>query len=334
MDALEAKTVAPAERRRPFARRTVVGLLAPLTLVPLACDLADSDSIARPYLPRSAHQAYGYSLIQARLTQSALGRDWLAAAEQALAQPAAVALPHAANVSFDASTAAAWGYRISAGAGQRVRAEIRVDADERVATFVDVFRVDGAALSHIASAPPQPALADAPAGHAVEWQVLEPGDYILRVQPELLQSGAAHIEIGAAPLLAFPVSGLDRRAIQSGFGAARDGGARAHRGVDIFAERGTNAVAAVDAWVSRVDTTPRGGNVVWLQPLLGDLRLYYAHLDTQLVTPGQFVQSGEVVGTVGNTGNAQTTPPHLHFGVYLRRRGMRGGATDPTNFLH
>jgi murein DD-endopeptidase MepM/ murein hydrolase activator NlpD len=52
------------------------------------------------------------------------------------------------------------------------------------------------------------------------------------------------------------------------------------------------------------------------------------------VTPGQFVQSGEVVGTVGNTGNARTTPPHLHFGVYLRRRGMRGGATDPTNFLH
>jgi murein DD-endopeptidase MepM/ murein hydrolase activator NlpD len=334
VDALEAKTVASAPRIRPFVRRTFVGLLAPLTLLPLACDLADSESIARPYLPRSAHQAYGYSLIQARLTQSALGRDWLAATERALGQPAVVALPHAVDVSFDASTAAAWGYRLSGRAGQRIRAEIGVDAVERVETFVDVFRVDGDAIAHIASAPPQPAFAEGPPKHTVEWQVLEPGDYILRVQPELLRSGSVHVEIDAAPLLAFPVTGLDWRAIQSGFGADRDGGARAHRGVDIFAQRGTNAVAAVDAWVTRVDSTARGGNVVWLQPLFGEMRLYYAHLDTQLVAPGQFVQSGEVVGTVGNTGNARTTPPHLHFGVYLRRRGMGGGATDPTYFLH
>ena len=45
--------------------------------------------------------------------------------------------------------------------------------------------------------------------------------------------------------------------------------------------------------------------------------------------PGQFVTAGEVVGTVGNTGNAITTPPHLHFGVYVRRRGAR----DPVAFL-
>jgi peptidoglycan LD-endopeptidase LytH len=334
VDAPEAKIVASLRRRPPFARRTIVALLAPLTLIPLACDLADSDSIGRPYLPRSAHQAYGYSLIQARLTQAALGRDWLTAGEQALEQPAVVALPHAADVGFDASTAAAWGYRISGRAGQRIRAEVRVEALERVEMFVDVFRVNAGALAHIATAPPTPALAEGAEKHAVEWQVLEPGDYIVRVQPELLRAGAVRVEIRAAPLLAFPVTGVDRRAIQSGFGAERDGGARVHRGVDIFAPRGTNAVAALDAWVSRVDTTSRGGNVVWLQPLFGEMRLYYAHLDTQLVKPGQFVQSGEVVGTVGNTGNARTTPPHLHFGVYLRRRGMRGGATDPTDFLH
>lgn len=89
----------------------------------------------------------------------------------------------------------------------------------------------------------------------------------------------------------------------------------------------------MDAFVTRVETTARGGNVVWLEPLFGDLRLYYAHLDTQLVRPGDFVLAGEPVGTVGNTGNAITTPPHLHFGVYLRRRGMRGGAQDPYPFL-
>jgi murein DD-endopeptidase MepM/ murein hydrolase activator NlpD len=77
-----------------------------------------------------------------------------------------------------------------------------------------------------------------------------------------------------------------------------------------------------------------GGKVVWLQPLFGNMRLYYAHLDTQLVERGQFVLAGEPVGTVGNTGNAITTPPHLHFGVYVRQPGMRGGAQDPYRFLH
>jgi murein DD-endopeptidase MepM/ murein hydrolase activator NlpD len=134
-------------------------------------------------------------------------------------------------------------------------------------------------------------------------------------------------------LLGFPVDGVDARAIWSGFGAERDGGRRAHRGVDIFAPRGTPALAAIDGWVTRVETTRVGGNVVWLQPLLGTMRIYYAHLDEQWVRPGDFVRAGQAVGTVGNTGNARTTPPHLHFGVYVRRQGMRGGARDPAEFL-
>jgi murein DD-endopeptidase MepM/ murein hydrolase activator NlpD len=82
-----------------------------------------------------------------------------------------------------------------------------------------------------------------------------------------------------------------------------------------------------------VDATPRGGNIVWLQPLFGNMRLYYAHLDQQFVERGQFVLAGERIGSVGNTGNARTTPPHLHFGVYVRQRGVRGGARDPVIFL-
>ncbi|RYZ28641.1 MAG: M23 family metallopeptidase, partial [Chitinophagaceae bacterium] len=57
--------------------------------------------------------------------------------------------------------------------------------------------------------------------------------------------------------------------------------------------------------------------------------LYYAHLDEQLVREGQTVKKGEVVGLVGNTGNAKTTPPHLHFGIY----GF-GGAVDPHPFVN
>ena len=82
-----------------------------------------------------------------------------------------------------------------------------------------------------------------------------------------------------------------------------------------------------------METTRVGGNVVWLQPLLGNMRLYYAHLDAQYVERGQFVLAGEPIGAVGNTGNAATTPPHLHFGVYVRKPGVRGGARDPVAFL-
>jgi murein DD-endopeptidase MepM/ murein hydrolase activator NlpD len=304
-----------------------------VAFLPIACDPAGSESISRSYWPRSAHQAYGHSLAQSRLTESALGRDWLAAAEQALASPVAVTLAYDGESPFDAGTALAWGYRVTGSAGQRLAAIVRLTAVERVEVFVDLFRMDGGSPVHVASAAPLPVGAAESGEQRIEWQVLEPTDYIVRIQPELLRSGSVHVSIRAEPLLAFPVTGLDMRAIQSGFGAERDGGARAHRGVDIFAARGTDAVAAVDGWVTRVDATRRGGNVVWLTPLFGDLRLYYAHLDTQLVEAGQFVRAGDVIGTVGNTGNAATTPPHLHFGVYVRRAGQRGGATDPVSFL-
>ena len=322
---------APRHERR-LRRLLLPPACALLGLLPMACDPAGSESVARSYWPRSAHQAYGHSLAQARLTQSALGRDWLAAAERALASPVAVTPPFSADEPFEAAAATAWGYRVAGRAGQRLVAEIRVTAAERVEVFVDLFRLDSGNPVHVASAAPPASGSVAAATQRVEWHVLEPADYILRVQPELLRTGTVRVTLQAEALLAFPVTGLDTHSIQSGFGAERDGGTRAHRGVDIFAARGTDAVAAVDGWVTRVDSTRRGGNVVWLQPVFGDLRLYYAHLDSQLVEAGQFVRRGEVIGTVGNTGNAVTTPPHLHFGVYVRRPGQRG-ATDPVDFL-
>jgi len=309
-------------------------LCAGLVLTPVACDRADSELTVSSYLPRTAHQAYGHALAQTSLAQTALGRDWLAAAERALAEPQPVFTPFESTGSFEVGKAAALGYSFSVEAGQRVAIQVIVHSVEPLEAFIDVFRVSGRDRTHIASAAPMSAGGTPDAERRIELEVFEAGEYVLRVQPELLRGGDYEVGIRSEPVLAFPVSGHDSRAIQSGFGAERDAGARAHRGVDIFAARGTLALAATDAWVSRVDTTRRGGNVVWLQPLFGNMRLYYAHLDTQSVERGQFVQAGDIVGTVGNTGNAITTPPHLHFGVYLRRRGRRGGARDPYDFLN
>ena len=55
----------------------------------------------------------------------------------------------------------------------------------------------------------------------------------------------------------------------------------------------------------------------------------WVHLDEQLVEPGQWVEPGDVVGRVGNTGNARTTPPHLHFAIYAEGQGP----IDPDPFL-
>jgi SH3-like domain-containing protein len=98
--------------------------------------------------------------------------------------------------------------------------------------------------------------------------------------------------------------------------------------VDIFAPRGTPVVAATDGEVRRADTTAIGGRVVWLRDAHRRQSLYYAHLETILAPTGTRVRVGDTLGLVGNTGNARTTPPHLHFGIYSR------GPIDPWHHLY
>lgn len=95
------------------------------------------------------------------------------------------------------------------------------------------------------------------------------------------------------------------------WGFPRSGG-RSHQGVDIFAPRGTPLYAVADGTVARLSNGALGGLGLHLVDDAGD-RYYYAHLDTIAVARGQRVRAGDVVGTVGNTGNARTTPAHLHW---------------------
>jgi hypothetical protein len=110
------------------------------------------------------------------------------------------------------------------------------------------------------------------------------------------------------------------------FGAARDGGARHHEGVDIFAPRSTPVLAVVDGRAVYRENR-LGGKTVWLNA--PGASYYYAHLDRAAITGTERVRAGDVLGYVGNTGNAATTVPHLHFGVY--RWGK--GAIDPLPLL-
>jgi murein DD-endopeptidase MepM/ murein hydrolase activator NlpD len=117
-----------------------------------------------------------------------------------------------------------------------------------------------------------------------------------------------------------PVQGVSLRNVRDTFGAPRPGD-RKHQGVDIFAPRGTPVVSATRGIVSRVGENSLGGTVVWVLGPGGDSH-YYAHLDSVAnIQAGQRIAAGEVLGRVGDTGNARGTPPHLHYGIYRRMSG-------------
>jgi len=97
------------------------------------------------------------------------------------------------------------------------------------------------------------------------------------------------------------------------WGAPRSGG-RTHQGVDMIASRGTPLVAIEDAVVTRIGNGGLGGKTVWLRSDTGH-SYYYAHLDgwASGLSTGDHLDVGELLGYVGNTGNAVYTVPHLHF---------------------
>lgn len=112
------------------------------------------------------------------------------------------------------------------------------------------------------------------------------------------------------------------------WGAPRGNG-RKHEGVDIFAKRGTPVVSNTDAVVIKIGNNRIGGQSVSLWGA-GGLVHYHTHLhDYGDIALYQYLPKGTVIGYVGNTGNAKTTPPHLHYGIYT----ANGKAINPYPLL-
>jgi murein DD-endopeptidase MepM/ murein hydrolase activator NlpD len=130
-----------------------------------------------------------------------------------------------------------------------------------------------------------------------------------------------------------PVKGVNTQQIADTFGAPRPGG-RQHEGQDIFAPKGTPIYSATEGLVWRIGVGELGGLYVYvLGP--GGRRYYYAHLDAHAegLEQGQEVSPQTLLGYVGNTGNARTTPPHLHFGVYGNWLSGDERVIDPLTLL-
>jgi murein DD-endopeptidase MepM/ murein hydrolase activator NlpD len=125
----------------------------------------------------------------------------------------------------------------------------------------------------------------------------------------------------------FPVYGSEATAADD-FGAARPIGA--HEGNDVFAPFGAPVLAVTDGELFNVGTLPISGNRLWLRSKAGD-EFFYAHLSafSPAAVNGRRVKAGEVLGFTGNTGNAEPTPPHVHFEIHPGG----GDAIDPHAIL-
>ena len=131
-----------------------------------------------------------------------------------------------------------------------------------------------------------------------------------------------------------PVEGVKTADVTDTWGAARAGG-RFHEGQDIFASAGTPIYSATEGFVYRVGSAPLGGNIVTVVGAAGH-RYYYAHLQSFAngLQEGQYVTPDTLLGFVGNTGNARSTPPHLHFGIYVGDENpCNWNAIDPLPFI-
>ena len=135
----------------------------------------------------------------------------------------------------------------------------------------------------------------------------------------------------------FPLLGAGDYA--SGFGAARDGGRRQHMGVDLMAPQLTPIVAVADGVVSRIRHSDGSAGMYIMIDHDDGWSSWYLHLNNDSydtddgrglgirpgLEEGAEVEAGELIGWVGDSGNAETTAPHLHFELH----DADGRAIDP-----
>jgi peptidoglycan LD-endopeptidase LytH len=128
--------------------------------------------------------------------------------------------------------------------------------------------------------------------------------------------------------ISMPLANVRKQQIADTWGAPR-GTNRTHEGQDIFAAKGTPILSATSGYVYNIGENNLGGQTVSVIGRGGRV-YYYAHLDAYApqLKEGDWVTTRTVLGYVGTTGNAQGTPPHLHFGIYAS-----GGAINPLPLL-
>jgi murein DD-endopeptidase MepM/ murein hydrolase activator NlpD len=277
-------------------------------------------SVPRLFSKKTPHEKYAEKLDDTNQEETPAGRQWLAASKTALQDPQTVELPYKQLGVFGADKPRALGLKFKAKRGEKLTFTVTRKANIPFVLYADLFKQEGPETIFLHSADT--------AASTFSIDADEASSYVLRLQPELFRTGEYTLSISVGPSLAFPVAG-NKAKTGSFWGDSRDGGKRNHEGIDIFAPKSTPVVASADGVVTGVKEIGIGGKVIWLRLTNRNITLYYAHLDKQLVSEGQYVKKGDTLGLVGNTGNAKYTPAHLHFGIYTY-----SGPMDPLPFVN
>ena len=125
---------------------------------------------------------------------------------------------------------------------------------------------------------------------------------------------------GFVPNAVFPVARPFSTPLINSYGFDRARGtadSHWHEGIDIFGPLGTDLLAAEAGTITKIGNGRLGGRTVWLTGVSGS-KWYYAHLHgfAPGLTIGQKVEAGDVIGYLGDSGNARGTPPHLHLEIH------------------
>ncbi|MBA2935808.1 M23 family metallopeptidase [Sphingomonas sp. CGMCC 1.13654] len=123
--------------------------------------------------------------------------------------------------------------------------------------------------------------------------------------------------------LVLPVQGVQASALHDDWGEARGDGTRVHHAIDIMAPTGTPVLAAADGTIEKLFQSKLGGTTIYERSTDGGIVYYYAHLDRYAPTlvEGQAVKAGQQIATVGSTGDAAPSAPHLHFEIHRMAPG-------------
>lgn len=299
-------------------------------LLILSDDGGERADIVNDSSPATSWSNYLSLLNDRSLAGSLVADRWRRAAEEAVLHAVPIDPPYREAVSIGSEEEWAIGLRVELLRGQSLALSVDGNGQDIGETlFLDVLEVDrrfGGFSTPVA----QSRTHTTGRGEALGFVADRDGSYLLRLQSEPLRDVSFTLRVERRPGYLFPVEGSSADDIWSVFGDARGGGRRIHHGIDIFAPRGTILRAATDAYVARVGTRSLGGRIVTLYDQEREIYLYYAHLNDWLVEEGSFVRAGDPIGTVGNSGNARYTPPHLHIGLY---DGWWSRPIDPWNFF-
>ena len=268
----------------------------------------------------SPYESYVKSLETSGISKSSMGKKWISSGQNALLKPnESVKFPFKSEIFFREITPSAIAYSMKYVENAKLTFRINSKGKDNDGVYVDIFE-NNPTKSQIKNFYVKDTI--------FVYENNNTQNLILRIQPQLLVNQYVTIEIIENPKLAFPVKNGANKDIQSFWGVERDGGQRRHEGVDIFNKKGTPILAVKDGTIARVETNILGGKVVWQRLESFGQSIYYAHLDSQTVSAGQTVKKGDIVGFMGNTGNAKFTPSHLHFGIYTG-----SGAINPLLYI-